>query len=177
MKGDQVADAQTQPDSTLEVVSPPTSTQTATSADKGNPRVGRGPQPRRNLPMASARCTAVTAANRPCTAPKMTGRVRCAFHEGKHDPELAARQRASRQLGGRVARVVGGVDIGAVDFASPEGVRTVLERVAENVVSNKLTSSQAAAVAQLANSALRVAELMLTVKLKELEARLEGNAS
>lgn len=162
-----------------------TGTEKSASSSAPAPAAVRRPRPRRPSELARTttargnpkgrRCTAVTLAGGPCPAPPLSGHEQCRMHTAKTNPALAEVVALEARLAGlrqglkkaQVAQVV------SADFTSPEGVRVLLQKTADDVRSGALAPSQANSVAQLANVALRLAELSLESRLVELELRLK----
>jgi hypothetical protein len=108
-----------------------------------------------------------------CRTYRLTGRTTCRMHSAATDPALAQQLAIERSRAGRAPRVLAELGIPPAELGTPEGVRSLLERVADEVIRGRLTASQAAAVSQLANSALRAAEVALDGRLAAIEAELE----
>jgi hypothetical protein len=121
------------------------------------------------------RCSAVTNAGKACRTRPLAGTEPplCRLHLAQVDPALKERVDAERRLGGYNATMRTLAQVERPNFGDRDGVRRALEDVAQGVLRGEIAPSIANSFANLANVALRLAELEIDTKIAALELDLK----
>ena len=90
-------------------------------------------------------------------------------HSAASDPALAEQLAIERVRAGSKPRILAELGIPPACLSTPEGSRAPWSG-SRTTIKGRLTASQAGAISQLVNSAMRVAELALSARLAALEA-------
>ena len=131
------------------------------------------------IALRDGRCTAeVTQGKRKgqrCPTPAMASRTRCRMHEAQHDPALAERVKAERQLGGYRSALRGVLPEGTPkpNLGDRVAIRGLLEDTVQQTRTGALAPAIATVVFKGIEVALRLAELELEARLAALEVEME----
>jgi len=136
---------------------------------EAQPRRLAGGAPRASL---GKRCTATARSGKPCQAPPLRGKVRCAFHSGN-------RAAICGQRGGRRRAVFNPDNL--EPMRPPQNAADLLQMLSQTIVevrSAKIDTRAANSIAYLGASFLRAVEVSdLETRLRALEQRTERRDS